>query len=205
MKTFFDAPHLNDFIEPIRITKTPRKSFPIRQDLSAIEYKISFVQKAEFFRPSPLGLIFPDDPRARMTDESDPSSTGHGLVEFTRTYMTTPSTRYEFESGSYTFPEYRDSENETIRESFTIQVVFRARYSYQYTEDPGQDLVLQDKFSSLDVNGSRVGYISPTTTPDSATYLSMTQSRTYIQAEQSLVERYKGNIWQIRDLEIISK
>ena len=205
MKTFFDAPHLNDFIEPIRITKTPRKSFPIRQDLSAIEYKISFVQKAEFFRPSPLGLIFPDDPRARMVDESDPSSTDHGLVEFSRTYMTTPSTRYEFESGSYTFPGFRDSAGETLRDSFSIQVVFRVKYSYIYSEFPGQDLTLQDKFSSVDSNGSRVGYISPQTTPDSATYLTMIQSGSYIQAEQSLVERYRGNIWQIRDLEIIAK
>jgi len=205
MKTSYDAPHLNDFIEPIRITKAPRKSFPIRQDLSAIEYKISFVQKAEFFRPSPLGLIFPDDPRARMINESDPSSTDHGLVEFSRTYMTTPSTRYEFEPGSYTFPEFRNTSDEIYRESFAIQVVFRVKYSYIYSENPGEDFTLLDKFSSIDSNGSRVGYISPRTTPDSASYLTMIRSGSYIQAEQTLVERYKGNLWQIRDLEVRAK
>lgn len=202
MKTYYDAPHLNDFIEPIRVTKSPRRSFPIRQDLSAIIYEIDFVQKSEFFRPARLGLNFPDDPRARLVDESDPKGTDHGLVQFSRTYMTTPSTRFEFEPGSFTFPEFKDSTGSTTRQSFSLQVVFRVKYSYIYTESPGDDLIINEKFSAIDENGSRVNYISPLTTPDSANYMSRIQSGDFIQAEQSLVERYSGNIWQIRDLEV---
>lgn len=205
MKTIFDAPDLNDFVEPIRISRTPRKSFPIRQDLTSVEYEIDYVQRSEFFRPSSLGVHCPDDVRARLFDESNPKAMKNGLVEFTRSFATIPATRYEFEPGSFTFIEYQDSSGNVTRNQFAEQVVFRVRYSYIYSEDPEQDLDLGIKYSSINENGSRVYYVSPTTTPSSAEYLTAISSGTYIQAEASLVERWRGNIWQIRDQQIKAK
>lgn len=205
MKTFFDAPNFNDFIEPIRISRTPRKSFPIRQDLSAIEYQVDYVQRMEFFRPSALGIHCPDDNRARLFNETNPKGMKNGLVEFTRSFATIPATRYEYEPGSFTFIEYQDSSGNVTRNQFAEQVVFRVKYSYIYSENPEQDLVLQTKYSTLDENGSRVYYVSPSTTPSSADYLTAVNAGSYIQAEASLVERWRGNIWQIRDQQIKAK
>lgn len=205
MKTFFDAPHLNDFIEPIRISRSPRKSFPIRQDLSAIEYQIDYVQRMEFFRPSALGIHCPDDNRARLFNESDPKGMKNGLVEFSRSFVTIPATRYEFEPGAFTFIEYQDSSGNVTRTQFAEQVVFRVRYSYIYSENPESDLSLKNKYSAIDENGSRVYYVSPSTSPSSADYLTLIGSGSYIQAEASQIERWRGNIWQIKDQEIKAK
>ena len=199
MKTFFDAPHLNDFNDPIRITRTPRKNYPIRQDLSAIELEIDYVQKAEFFRPAPLGIVCPDDSRARLFNETNPSNLNNGLVSFTRQFCTTPATRYEFENGSFTFPGIKPTSDSAVQlqAQFTRQIVLKVEYSYLYTTDPENDLVIQNQFQITDPNGSQVLFLAGDTSPSSAEYATLKDQGGYIQATETEFTRWRGNVWEM--------
>ena len=199
MKTIFDAPHLNDFIDPIRISVNPVRKFPIRQDLTAIEYSIQFVQRAEYFRPAPLGIVCPDDSKAFLFDESDPTINDHGLVEFTRHFATVPATREEYITGSFNFPGFKNSSDEILRENFSQIAVFKIVYSYKYTNQPGDEISLDSQFGVIDQNGSRSEYLTPTTIPSLASYITERESGLYLQSEDSEVERWRGNIWEVRN------
>lgn len=199
MKTFFDAPHLNDFIDPVRLSVDPVRKFPIRQDLTAIEYSIRFVQRSEYFRPAPLGIICPDDPKALLFDESDPVANEHGLVEFTRHFATIPANREEFETGSFNFPGFKNSSDEILRENFSQIVVFKTVYTYQYATNPDNEISLDSRFNVIDQNGSRSDYVSPSTIPSLANYITEKDAGNYLQSEDTEVERWRGNIWEIRN------
>jgi len=201
MKTIHDAPHLNDFADPIRVSVSPQKSFPIRQDLSAIDYRIEYAQRSEFFRPAPLGLVCPDDYRAKLYTESDPTDLGNGLVTFSRSYSTTPGIRYEFENGSFTFPAIRSTSSSAsvIRSNLSRQVVFKVQYSYTYTDDPEGDLVVSNQFQPIDENGNFVSFIASDTIPTSAEYQTKREAGEYIQATETEFSRWKGNIWELKN------
>lgn len=203
-KTLFDAPYLNDFIDPIRLTRTPRKRFPIRQDLSAVELSIDYVQKEEFFKPAPLNIQCPDDYRAFLVGETDPQRMGNGLVKFTRTFQTTPATRTEYSSGSFTFPAFKNlsSDSSTSRSSFSRQVVILVEFSYLRTSNPSDDLTITPQFSSTDPSGNSVPFIATDTNPILSDYQSFILAGDYIQSKETTISRWMGDIWQMENRKV---
>ena len=201
MKTIFDAPYLNDFVDPIRLTASAKKSFPIRQDLSAIEYSIEFVQQERFFKPAPLNLQCPDDYRAFLVEESTPARMNHGLVRFVRKYVTTPATRTEFSSGNFTFPAFKNlsADSATTRSSFSRQVVIKVEFSYLRTENPLDDLTISTQFAPVDASGNSCSFIATDTTPTLAEYQAKISAGEFIQSKETSISRWQGDIWQLEN------
>ena len=201
MKTFFDSPHSDEFVDPIRISVTPIKTFPIREDLSAINYSIEYAHRIELFQPSPLGIKCPDDPKAILVNESNPINEGNGIVKFTRTFSTIPADRDEFETGTFVFPSFKDFSSSTTNRRGTISRngVIKVTYSYIYTTDPENDIILTDQFSPKDGSGNECNFIANDTTPNFADYIFLVNSGGYLQAKQTEISRWMGDIWQMKN------
>jgi len=204
MKTIFDAPHLNDFVDPIRLTRSPKKCFPIRQDLSAIEFEIEFVQQERFFKPAPLNLVCPDDYRAFMVEESNPARMNNGLVRFVRKYVTTPAIRTEFSTGNFSFPAFKNlsADSATTRSSFSRQVVIKVEFSYLLTTNPLDDLTISTQFSPEDASGNSCAFIATDTTPSLSNYQAKISAGEFIQSKETSISRWQGNIWQMENRKI---
>lgn len=204
--TIFDAPYLNNFVDPVRLTKTPKKSFPIRQDLSAIVYEIEYVQQDEFFRPAPLNLLCPDNNKAFLVDETRPKKMQNGLVQFFRKFATIPATRKEYGTGNFTFPSFKNlsTDGSTTRTSFTRSVIVSIELSYIQTTDPLNDISLQTEFEVTDGNGNIVKFVAGDTTPSLQEYQVKVQNQEEIQTQQTSISRWMGDIWEIENRKVVA-
>jgi len=200
MRTF-DAPFGDNFTKPIRVSVNPRRRFPFPQDLTAVLYDDDFVQRAEFFEPLPLGYPHPDIEDAVLVEESPPSVRQDGLFRWTRTFASIPGNRTEFETTTYTFPAYKSTSASTseIRANFSQKVVAKAVYSYVSTDDPESDLVIVDKFQPLDADDNVAGFLADDTTPTLEDYQALVAAGDYVQATETDVARWMGNVWQMRN------
>lgn len=207
MTTFFDAPYLNDFVDPVRLTRTPKKSFPIRQDLSTIELEIEYVQREEYFKPAPLNLPCPDDYRAFLVGETNPQRMNNGLVRFVRKFITTPATRTEYSNSTFTFPAFKQNSSDanTTRASFSRQVVVTIQFSYLRTTDPQNDLTITGQFSPTDASGNPTPFVASDTTPTLSDYQSKITNREFIQSKETQISRWKGDIWQLENRLIVAQ
>lgn len=204
MATTYDSPNSDDFVSPVRLTVTPRIEYPFRQDLSAIFYKIDYVQRSEFFVPSALDLTCPDNSSAYLIEESAPRQKGDGLCRFTRTFATVPAGRTEFSSSSFSFPAYRTLSADTtnLRESFTRTIVAKVVYSYLLTTDPGTDLTFAQQWEPMDNNSNICNFVASDTTPTKTTYEGYVTAGTYLQSKETKIKRWKGNIWQMENRKV---
>jgi hypothetical protein len=201
MKTFFDSPHGDEFIDPIRISVSPKRSFPIREDLTAIIYSIEYATREELFQPSSLGIECPDNPLAFLVSETDPVNDGNGIVKFSRKFATIPSTRFEFETGTFTFPSFKDFTSSTTNSRSTIirNGVIKVEISYVHTTDPESDINLIEQFTPKDSSGNNCNFISSDSSPTFPEYMTMISTGEYLQIKQSEISRWLGNIWQIKN------
>lgn len=201
MRTF-DAPNGDDFTKAIRLTVAPRKRYPFRQDLTAVLFDEDYVQRAKWFEPLPLDYPHPDLPDVFLVDESPPVVRGDGLLRWTRTFATVPATRTEFESVNATFPGYKTTSatDANLRANFTQSVVGKVVYSYTLTSDPATDLILSPMFQPLDASGNACDFVASDTTPEKEAYEVDVAAGVYIQTDATSVERWKGNVWQLRNV-----
>ena len=204
MITIYDSPNSDDFISPIRLSVTPRLEYPFRQDLTAILYRIEYVQRSEFFVPAVLDLTCPDNSSAFLVEESNPSQKKDGLCQFTRTFATVPALRTEFSSSSFAFPAYKNlsADAALLRSGFTRTVVAKVEYSYLLTTDPGTDLTFAAQWEPLDASSNVCNFVATDSTPDKATYEGYVSAETYIQSKETKIKRWKGNIWQMENRKV---
>ena len=204
MTRTFDAPNNDDFQSPVRLTVNPVLEYPFRQDLTAVFYRIEYVQRSEFFVPLALDTTCPDEPSAFLVNESNPALQGSGLVRWTRTFSTVPATREEWSTTSFSFPAFRTDSNSTdsLRSGFTQTVVAKVEYSYVRTTDPGSDLTITTKFQPTDASGNACNFVASDTTPTKAIYEGYISGGTYIQAQETKVQRWQGNIWQLENRKV---
>lgn len=204
MTTTFDSPNSDDFVSPVRLSVTPRLEYPFRQDLTAILYRIDYVQRAEFFVPSALDLTCPDNSSAFLVEESAPRQKNDGLCRFTRTFATVPAGRTEFSSSSFSFPAYRtlSADASNLREGFTRTIVAKVVYSYLLTTDPGADLTFAQQWEPLDASSNVCNFVATDSTPTKATYEGYVTAGTYLQSKETKIKRWKGNIWQMENRKV---
>jgi hypothetical protein len=200
----YDSPNDDDFVSPIRITVTPRIEYPFRQDLTAILYRIEYVQRSEFFVPSALDLTCPDNSSAFLVEESNPRQKKNGLCRFTRTFATVPSLRTEFSSSSFNFPAYKtlSADNATIRSGFTRTIVAKVEFTYLLTTDPGTDLTFAAQWEPLDASSNICNWVATDTSPLKATYEGYVTAETYLQSKETKISRWKGNIWRMENRKV---
>ena len=206
MSRTFDGPNNDDFIAPVKLTVTPRKSYPFRQDLTAVLYQDDFIQRAEYFEPLALDQIHPQYSDAYLVNESDPALESDGLVRFTRSFATVPADRTEFGRGGFTFPAYKTLSADTafVRNSFTQTVVAKIVFSYLLTTDPGTELTITNRFQPLDADDEVVEFVATDSTPTLASYQTDVTAGNYIQSDETEITRWMGNIWQMRNLQVIA-
>lgn len=202
MTITFDSPFGDNFELPIRVSTTPRKRFPFRQDLTAILYDEDYVQRAEWFIPLPLSTPHPDLEDVFLVGETNPTTRSDGLFRWTRTFASLPATREEWEMASFTFPAYKSASSETsnLRENFTQAVVGKVVYSYVLTDQPATDLTISAMFTPIDSSGNAVDFVAPETTPAKEDYEADVTAGTYLQAAETGVSRWKGDVWQLRNV-----
>lgn len=204
MANVYDGPDGDDFISPVRLTRTPRKEYPFRVDLTAVLLYEDYAQRAEFFIPIALDLAHPDFPSAFLVDETDPAQGSDGLVRFSRTFATVPADRTEFATGSFSFPAYKTLSADTtlLRDGFSQTGVTKNVFSYLLTTDPGADLTITGIFQPLDVDDEKVDFVANDSTPTRSSYETDVTAGTYIQSMETEVSRWKGNIWQMQDVQV---
>ena len=201
MANTYDGPNGDDFISPVKLTRTPRKEFPFRVDLTAVLFYDDYAQRAEYFQPTALDLSHPDYPTAYLVDETNPAPGSDGLVRFTRTFSTVPASRTEFSMGSFSFPAYKTLSADTVllRDGFTQTIVTKQVFTYLKTTDPGADLTITGVFQPLDVDDEKVDFVANDSTPTRGTYEGYVSGGTYIQSRETEVTRWMGNIWQMKN------
>lgn len=206
MARTFDAPEDDNFISPVRVTVTPRRQFPFRQDLTAILYVDTYVQRAEYFTPSALDLEHSEFPNAFLVEESNPDLRDDGLFEWTRTFATVPTSRTEFEKTGFTFPAYKtDSETgSNLRETFTQTVVAKQVFTYLKTTDPGADLTITGRFQPLDDASNVCNFVASDSTPTKTVYAGYVTAGTYINSTETEISRWMGNIWQMKNVQVVA-
>jgi len=204
MANTFDAPNDDGFTSPTRLTLTPRKEFPFRQDLTAVIYSDDYVQRAEYFVPLALDTPHPDFPTAYLVEETNPATGEDGLVRFTRKWSTVPANRTEFQQGGFSFPAYKTDSADTalLRNGFSQSVVGKNVFSYLLTTDPGADLTITGIFQPLDADSEKVNFVASDSVPNLSTYEGYVSAETYIQARETEVSRWMGNIWQMRNVTV---
>ena len=202
MARTYDSPYGDDFELAIRVSTSPRKRFPFRQDLTAILYDEDFIQRAEFFAPLPLSTPHPDLEDVFLVGETNPTTRADGLFRWTRTFASLPATREEWEMASFTFPAYKTASSAAanLRDNFTQAIVGKVVYSYVHTEQPATDLTISGMFTPVDSSDNAVDFVSPETTPTKENYEAEVTAGTYLQASETGVSRWKGNIWQLRNV-----
>jgi hypothetical protein len=172
MAITYDDPNGDNWATAVRITDPALTEYPFPQDLTAIIYKIDYVQNASNFTPTALDTVCPDSGSAFLVDESNPRDAKGGLVRFTRIFSTVPANRTEFATGSFAFPAYKtDSASTTLlRPTFTQTSVVKIDYVYLKTSDPGADLTISAKFQPLDDVANKVDFVASDTTPTLTEY-----------------------------------
>lgn len=203
MSLTYDAPAGGNFVTPIRLTIDPIKSYPFRQDLTAVIFGEEYVQRPDHFVPLALSSPHPEHSDAYLISETNPRSIGHsGLVKWTRSYATVPADRTEFATTNFSFPAYKtDSADATeLRAAFSETCVAKVNFSYVKTSDPATDLSFTARFQPVDDASNNCNFVASDSTPTKATYEGYVSAETYIQAAQTKVSRWRGDIWELQDM-----
>ena len=231
MAIIYDAPASSDnFLNAVRVTASSRVEYPFIQDLSAILYSDDYVQRPDRFEPLAIGSLNPDlggsivtesgddlvtDPSedqlitepspAYLVEETDPTL-NDGLFYFTRTFATVPATRVEYGNAVFNFPAYKTNTNSllNLRDNFSQAVTTKITYSFIHTADPGSDVTITDIFQPTDSASNKVNFVASDSTPTLSAYQGYVTAGTYIQAKETELSRWMGNIWQARNVETVA-
>lgn len=203
MSLTYDSPGGGNFVTPIRLTNNTIKTYPFRQDLTAVIYGEEYVQRPDHFVPLALSTPHPEITDAYLISESNPRSMGNGgLVKWTRNYATIPADRTEFATTNFSFPAYKtDSADATeLRAAFSETCVAKVNFSYVKTADPATDLSFTARFQPEDDASNNCNFVASDSTPTRTVYAGYVTAGTYIQAAQTKVRRWKGDIWELQDM-----
>lgn len=205
MTLTYDAPGGDAYKNPILLTLNCKLQFPFRQDLTAKIYSEDYCQRPDYFEPLALDTPHPTYVNAYLINETNPRAMGDGgLFKWTRYYATIPATRTEFQTTNFSFPAYKSTSASTgeLRSTLSETCVAKVIFSYVMTNDPSVDLTFTPKFQPLDVDSNKVNFVASDTTPTKAAYETKVTDGTYINAHQTKVRRWKGNIWELQDIQV---
>ena len=203
MSLTYDSPAGDNFVTPIRLTENSVKTYPFRQDLTAVVYAEEYVQRPDHFVPMALSTEHPEHSDAYLIAETNPRPMGNGgLVKFTRSFATIPADRTEFSTTNFSFPAYKtlSADSTELRAAFSETCVAKINFSYLKTSDPATDLSFTARFQPVDASSNNCNFVANDSTPTKTVYAGYVTAGTYIQAAQTRVRRWKGDIWELQDL-----
>ena len=201
----YDSPGGDNFKNAVLVTRDPRLEYPIRQDLTARIFVEDYCQRPDYFVPTALDTPHPVHVDAFLIQETNPRplSSG-GLVKFTRRYATVPSDRTEYTTTNFSFPAFKATSAATAeqRAAFSETCVAKVLYSYKMTSDPTKDLVFAGKFQPMDKDENACNFVASDTTPTKTAYEADVTAGAFIQSAQTKVRRWRGNIWELQNLQV---
>lgn len=198
-----------------------RRSLPIVGDTTAQIIEQDFQIAYGSFSALALDTAHATVTSAYLVSETPPSEVGGGILQWTRVYATVPATRSDYESFSYRFPGYLGTLNPPYnqyygddpegRDPLVLTVSSRIEYKYAlcatgqtYTTPTAfyNALGVSAQVYSINTNDeARVDYLfdgSPSASdPTLTAYQALVTAKTEIVAEDSVMSRYMGNIYQI--------
>lgn len=149
---------------------------------------------------------------AYLVEETPLQDLGGGVAKWTRVFAKVPSTRSEFESFIYHFPGYSEAyingvpqDSSGYRRPFDLTVTSRMQYDYfitgsgqTYTTPQAIPTNIRQRYyitaygPTIPIDGP---FLGSATTPTKTAYVSLVSNGTEIIAEDSHLERWKGNIF----------
>lgn len=206
---YHDDPTGDNFQTAYRTTSTPTIQMPFPQDSTARILTETWVQDPDYFTPTALGTLHDTwngtsgYATAYLVEESGFAIMDNGIQEWQRIYATLPATRYEWTVTSYVYLGVKQNSSSTnyLRKPFGKNVVARVEHKYFHTANPAADISLQKKYQSKH-SGNEVDYVANNTTPQYATYVQKVVDGDRIMAADSELERWRGNIWERRNLTV---
>ena len=202
----FDAPNADAFRFPVRISVNPIPQLPIKVDPTARVYNETFIQRPEFWEPLALNSEHYEKAGAVLVEEGDPKIEDSGLVRWVRTYATIPQPRDEFEQVNFTFPAYKATSASTDfeRSGFSQGVVAKVSFSYLLTSNPIADFTINPIFHPKDVGGNKCRFVASDTTPTHSNYLADVTAGNFIFAKETEITRWRGNIYQAKNFQVVA-
>lgn len=200
---------------------TYRRSFPIVGDNTAQIIEQDFQIAYGSFAALALNTAHASIATAYLVEEGPLNDLGDGTMQWTRRYATVPATRSDYESFSYRFPGYLGTLNPPYnqyygddpegRDPLVLTVSSRVEYKYalcaagQTYTTPAAFYAAQGvaaQVYTINTNDeARVDYLfdgSPSASdPTLTAYQALVAAGTEIVAEDSVLSRYMGNIYQI--------
>lgn len=208
-QVFFDDPTGDQFQTAFRTTSIPTVTLPFAQDTTAKIITETWIQDPAHYTPAALGTLHDDyngtggKASAYLVEETGFTILDNGLQEWQKVFATVPATRYEWVVHSYVVLGVKQNSSSTnfLRKPFPKRVVARVEHRYFHTANPAADITLQKKFQPKH-SGNEVDYVANNTTPQYSTYLQKVVDGDRIMADDSALERWRGNIWERRNLTV---
>lgn len=141
---------------------------------------------------------------AYLVSEEGQDQQEDGLLMFTRVYATVPADRTDYTTTSYNYPAYRTLVGDTgnaDRSAFSQTVVASVQVSYVRTNNPNT-LTFTQPFTITNSSGDKVQAVAQDTTPTRSTYEGYVTAGTLIQASETRIALYRGNIWRLEDIKV---
>jgi len=198
--------------------------FADRGDTTTREVHQPLVQLADRYAPPAIGATFVPATDANFSGspvstgsaycigDTEPQETEAGLVSFVRKWSNIPAARSDYSTISYPYPSTKfntgfelidNTPSRTINTSLRSYIeYFLCQAGQTYTTPAAIPLVARQRYIlTAGSEISDVDYVLSTifptyyTTPTAAQYAALVSAGTEIIAEDSLVERYAGNIY----------
>lgn len=134
---------------------------------------------------------------AYLVEETTPQNLEGTLMQYTKKFATVPDNWHEYLEAVFTFPGYyNDPADSDYRAPQSINCTVGVRSEYVLTSDPEVDLPVDaQQFRVVDSDLVVLDYLDDSSNPTFTAYKSAITSSDYINAAQSTLERYAGNIW----------
>jgi len=198
-----------------------RKSFPIDGDNTSFMVEQDFMVAIGSFTPLALNDPHGTFTTAYLVKETPLEDLGGGIARFSRIYSTVPATRSDYESFGYRFPGYLGTLNPPYsqyygddpegRDPTVLPVLSRILHTYalcatgQTYTTPAlffAGVAVAAQVYTINTNAdARVDYLfdgSPAaSSPTLTAYKALVTAGTEIVAEDSVMRRYAGNIYEI--------
>lgn len=178
----------------------PRLSFPLQAvgDTSTKMVKQAFIQKAANYRGFSIGSSYPFRnllsfaKELMLVEHTPPTIAGGEYVRFEATWVTLPRTRYDAEDYPYTYQFTRTVDSELQLGEVTQIVNSSVKVTYLKTDNP-ITIEVRRPLKYVRFPGSILA------TGGNGRSQNWTLSNGFILAEATSIERWMGNIFEIRE------
>lgn len=193
-------------------------AYPFEGDDESCYFDQRYQVKAEDFTKGITSSEHPTATGFYLVSETNIADVGGGVLEFTRRYSTIPVSRSEFEMFSYNFIGYMGTwginvDVVTGRERFVQSVLSRVQFDYYLVDPFGVESVPDHIYTDVEdiplvaAQSYKIGgivsdylYDAPpfalASVPSRTSYEALVTGGSEIVAEESVLRRWQGNIWE---------